>query len=108
MQWVERCFYGTALRSECTKGASSGRAGQFGFQKEMNALRSLRTGNAAETEAVTSLLGSTHEIESRIQEVYRWYRLWKADVRVGWGMLGRFQVRVSSAVTALTANYDWE
>ncbi|KAK9904844.1 hypothetical protein WJX75_003698 [Coccomyxa subellipsoidea] len=77
--------------------------GQFGFQKEMNALRSLRTGNAAETEAVTSLLGSTHEIESRIQEVYRWYRLWKADVRVGWGMLGRFQAIVRGLLAHMKA-----
>ena len=73
--------------------AGCGCAGRFGFQKEMNALHSLRTGNAEETEAVASLLGSTHEIERRIQEVYRWWRLWLPDVRAGWGMLGRFQVR---------------
>lgn len=42
-------------------------AGRFGFQKEMNALRSLRTGDAAEGGNVTALLRSTHEVEMRIQ-----------------------------------------
>lgn len=69
-----------------------GCAGRFGFQKEMNALSSLQTGNAAEAEAVTSLLRSTHEIERRIQELYRWWRLWLPDVREGWSLLARWRV----------------
>lgn len=69
------------------------RAGRFGFQKEMNALSSLRTGNAAETDAVTSLLRGTQEVERRIQQpIHRWWWLWRRDVREGWGLLGRFQV----------------
>ena len=42
-------------------------AGRFGFQKEMNALRSLRTGSAGEGGNVTALLRSTHEVEMRVQ-----------------------------------------
>ena len=68
--------------------------GRFGFQKEMNALSSLRTaGNAGETDAVTSLLRGTQEVERRIQQpIHRWWWLWRRDVREGWGLLGRFQV----------------
>ena len=46
-------------------------AGRFGFQKEMNALQSLSTGNEEEAYNTTALLKSTHEVEERIQEVYR-------------------------------------
>lgn len=46
-------------------------AGRFGFQKEMNALQSLTTGNEEEAYNTTALLKSTHEVEERIQEVYR-------------------------------------
>lgn len=46
-------------------------AGRFGFQKEMNALQSLRTGNEEEAFNTTALLKSTHEVEERVQEVYR-------------------------------------
>ena len=27
-----------------------------------------------------------------LQEILRWWKLWKADVREGWGILGRFKV----------------
>jgi hypothetical protein len=40
-------------------------SGRFGFQKEMNALQSLNTGNAHESSNVTALLRSTHEVEKR-------------------------------------------
>ena len=40
-----------------------------------------------------ALLHSTHEIERRLQEVNRWFRLWKRDVREAWVTLGRFKVR---------------
>ena len=46
-------------------------AGRFGFQKEMNALQSLTTGNEEEAYNTTALLRSTHEVETRIQEIYR-------------------------------------
>ena len=46
-------------------------AGRFGFQKEMNALQSLSTGNEEEAFNVTALLRSTHEVETRVQEIYR-------------------------------------
>lgn len=60
----------------------------------MNALSSLRSGNAAETDAVTSLLRGTQEVERRIQQpIHRWWWLWRRDVREGWVLLGRFQVR---------------
>ena len=58
----------------------------------MNALDSLTTGNVEENQNVTSLLKSTHEVERRIQEVYRWWRLWQPDVREGWQLLGRYRV----------------
>ena len=68
---------------------------------EMNALSSLRSGNAEETQGVASLLGATREVEKRIQDFpYRWWQVWNRDVRVGWGLLGRFQVRVSTAIVA--------
>ncbi len=38
----------------------------------MNALQSLTTGNEEEAYNTTALLKSTHEVEERIQEVYRW------------------------------------
>ncbi len=50
-------------------------AGRFGFQKEMNALQSLSTGNEEEAYNTTALLKSTHEVEERIQEVYRYHPL---------------------------------
>ena len=37
----------------------------------MNALQSLTTGNQDEAYNTTALLKSTHEVEERIQEVYR-------------------------------------
>ena len=37
----------------------------------MNALQSLTTGNKEEAYNTTALLKSTHEVEERIQEVYR-------------------------------------
>jgi hypothetical protein len=37
----------------------------------MNALQSLTTGNEEEAYNTTALLRSTHEVETRIQEIYR-------------------------------------
>lgn len=45
--------------------------GRFGFQKEMNALHSLTTGNREEAFNTTALLKSTHEVEDRVKEIYR-------------------------------------
>ena len=68
-------------------------AGRFGFQREMNALETLKTGQDTEDAAnVAALLQSTHEIELRTQQVNRWFRLWRRDVRDGWLTLGRFRV----------------
>ena len=67
----------TQLHQQCgTKHKRCGRnaltcAGRFGFQKEMNALQSLSTGNEEEAFNVTALLRSTHEVETRVQEIYR-------------------------------------
>ena len=58
----------------------------------MNALDSLTTGNVEENQNVTSLLRSTHEVERRIQEIMRWWRLWDPSVRQGWQLLGRYRV----------------
>ena len=72
-------------------------AGRFGFQREMNALETLKTGQDSEDAAnVAALLQSTHEIELRTQQVNRWFRLWRRDVRDGWLTLGRFRVAPSS------------
>lgn len=71
----------------------SGAAGRFGFQREMNALKILKSGEQSEDSTnVTALLHSTHEIELRLQQVNRWFRLWNKDVRDGWVILGRFRV----------------
>lgn len=71
-----------------------GAAGRFGFQREMNALETLKSGEQSEDGTnVTALLHSTHEIELRLQQVNRWLRLWNKDVRDGWVILGRFRVR---------------
>lgn len=68
------------------------RAGRFGFQKEMNALKSLKMPNAEENHNVQALLNSTQEIEDRYKIFWRWWRVWRADVRAGWVVLGRFKV----------------
>ena len=67
-------------------------AGRFGFQKEMNALKSLKMPNAEENHNVQALLNSTQEIEDRYKIFWRWWRVWRADVRAGWVVLGRFKV----------------
>lgn len=58
----------------------------------MNALSSLRTPNAEENHNVQSLLNSTQEIEDRYKIIWRWWRVWRPDVRAGWVVLGRFKV----------------
>ena len=70
------------------------RTGRVGFQREMNALSSLKAPESAEAQNVQALLQSTHEIELRVQQINRWWRLWRPDVRQGWAMLSRFRVRV--------------
>ena len=71
------------------------RAGRFGFQREMNALSSLKAPDSQEGQNVQALLKSTHEIELRIQQINRWWRLWRRDVRQGWATLARFRVRAT-------------
>ena len=39
-----------------------------------------------------SLLDATQEIENRYKIFWRWWRVWRADVRAGWVGLGRFKV----------------
>ena len=79
-------------------------AGRFGFQREMNALETLKTGQDSEDAAnVAALLQSTHEIELRTQQVNRWFRLWRRDVRDGWLTLGRFRVSLGSLAQLFTA-----
>ena len=68
-------------------------SGQFGFQKEMHALDSLLDGDTAgHGENVAALLHCTHEVENRVKEIYRWWKLWRADVRAGWALFARFRV----------------
>ena len=67
-------------------------AGRFGFQKEMNALSSLKQPNAEENHNVQALLNSTQEIEDRYKIIWRWWRVWRPDVQAGWVVLGRFKV----------------
>lgn len=67
-------------------------AGRFGFQKEMHALSSLKQPNAEENHNVQALLNSTQEIEDRYKIIWRWWRVWRPDVRAGWVVLGRFKV----------------
>jgi hypothetical protein len=67
-------------------------SGRFGFQREMNALSSLESGNKEDGENVNALLHSTQEIEQRVQQICRWWRLWRPDVLRGWVTLGRFKV----------------
>ena len=68
------------------------RAGRFGFQKDMNALKSLRTPHAEENMDAVSLLNATQEIVDRFKIVWRWWRVWREDVRAGWVTIGRFKV----------------
>ena len=68
-------------------------AGRFGFQKDMNALKSLRTPHAEENMDAVSLLNATQEIVDRFKIVWRWWRVWREDVRAGWVTIGRFKVR---------------
>ena len=58
----------------------------------MNALKSLKMPNAEENHNVQALLNSTQEIEDRYKIFWRWWRVWRADVRAGWVVLGRFKV----------------
>ena len=67
-------------------------AGRFGFQKDMNALKSLRTPHAEENMDAVSLLNATQEIVDRFKIVWRWWRVWREDVRAGWVTIGRFKV----------------
>lgn len=63
----------------------------------MNALKTLKTGeDTEEATSVNSLLHGTHEVELRLQQVNRWLRLWRKDVRDGWVTLGRFRVGPST------------
>ena len=79
-------------------------AGRFGFQREMNALKTLKSGEQSEDSTnVTALLHSTHEIELRLQQVNRWFRLWNKDVRDGWVILGRFRVGFFRTLNTLNA-----
>ena len=72
-------------------------AGRFGFQREMNALKTLKSGEDTEDSTnVNALLHGTHEIELRLQQINRWFRLWRKDVRDGWVTLGRFRVSCPS------------
>ncbi|CAL5224557.1 g7259 [Coccomyxa viridis] len=73
--------------------------GRFGFQKEMNALKSLKMPNAEENHNVQALLNSTQEIEDRYKIFWRWWRVWRADVRAGWVVLGRFKNIVRGLLT---------
>ena len=60
----------------------------------MNALKTLKSGEDTEDSTnVNALLHGTHEIELRLQQINRWFRLWRKDVRDGWVTLGRFRVR---------------
>ncbi len=59
----------------------------------MNALKTLKSGEDSEDSTnVNSLLHGTHEIELRLQQINRWFRLWRKDARDGWVALGRFKV----------------
>ena len=66
--------------------------GRFGFQKEMNALQSLSTGNEEEAFNVTALLRSTHEVETRVQEIYRCLPSLSTSVTPGDGRVGRLSI----------------
>ena len=81
------------------------RTGRVGFQREMNALSSLKAPESAEAQNVQALLQSTHEIELRVQQINRWWRLWRPDVRQGWAMLSRFRVRVLDHAPCMLPRY---
>lgn len=92
--WADK-FLTTANNASVTNArpeSSARHAGRFGFQKEMNALKSLKMPNAEENHNVQALLNSTQEIEDRYKIFWRWWRVWRADVRAGWVVLGRFKV----------------
>ncbi|CAL8465573.1 g5109 [Coccomyxa elongata] len=77
--------------------------GRFGLGKDMNALASLKTGNAEETRAVDALLGSTKEVSKRVQQYGRWWGLWSANVRGGWEDLGRFRAIIQGLLDHIKA-----
>lgn len=59
----------------------------------MNALKTLKSREDTEDGTnVNALLHGTHEVELRLQQINRWFRLWRKDVRNGWVALGRFKV----------------
>ena len=70
-------------------------AGEFGFQKEMNALASLTGCSKLEggLSDVDVLLGATHEVESRLQGPLRVLQLWKRELWHGSYLLRRYRVR---------------
>ena len=73
-------------------------AGEFGFQKEMNALNDLKS-NGQHYEAglsdVDILLGATQEIEHRMQGPQRAFQLWRHDLWHGMYLLSRYRVNFS-------------
>ena len=70
-------------------------AGEFGFQKEMNALASLTDASKLEggLSDVDVLLGATHEVESRLQGPLRVLQVWKRELWHGAYLLRRYRVR---------------
>ncbi|CAK0787662.1 hypothetical protein CVIRNUC_010884 [Coccomyxa viridis] len=77
--------------------------GRFGFQKDMNALKSLRTPHAEENMDAVSLLNATQEIVDRFKIVWRWWRVWREDVRAGWVTIGRFKNIVRGLLSHIKA-----
>lgn len=72
------------------------RAGQFGFEKEMNALNSLRDPAHKYERGLSDvdvLLGATQEIEHRMQGPHRAWQLWKKELWFGKYLLKRYNVR---------------
>ena len=86
----EQCLIGTCV---CMNGVAPS-AGRFGFQKEMNALQSLSTGNKEEAFNVTALLRSTHEVETRVQEIYRYLSMLSTSASHGAGRFRGFAFEV--------------
>lgn len=71
-------------------------AGQFGFEKEMNALGSLKDPAHKYERGLSDvdvLLGATLEVENRMQGPQRAWQIWRKDLWFGRYLLKRYNVR---------------
>ncbi|KAK9832710.1 hypothetical protein WJX81_002799 [Elliptochloris bilobata] len=60
-------------------------------------------GDPGAAQNVQALLSSTKEIEMRLAQIFRWWRLWHRDVRQGWLIISRFRAIVQTLLDHIQA-----